>query len=247
MEKTNRVLSILGAIVGGLIGSIPWVLMYVYGGMILAILAILIAFGALKGYQLAKGPIDKSVPWVVGIVTILMVVLSTLLIIPCLLLAKEGLTVSVTNLTTLYNYDAFFRALMGDLAISIVFAVLGISGIFVNLKKQIENGEEINLNTNNRFIPQEKIDTLKKAFTKFNAFDKNSAVTKEEIQVNFNEEGFDLVFNNLRSQQIIKKYQGKYYFSEKAQNSFVYRFTAIYAKILLVIIVLAIFVALIAS
>lgn len=39
----NYVLGILGGLLGGIVAAIPWVLMYVYGGYILSILAALIA------------------------------------------------------------------------------------------------------------------------------------------------------------------------------------------------------------
>ena len=53
-------LGALGALIGAFVASIPWILMYLYGNMILSALAIIIAIGALKGYQILKGPIDKS-------------------------------------------------------------------------------------------------------------------------------------------------------------------------------------------
>jgi len=240
--KNNRVLGILCAVLGGLIGALPWVLMYVYGGMILAILSILIAFGALKGYQLAKGPVDKSLPWLIGGITILMVVFATLVIIPCLLLQKEGLSISITNLEVLYNHDEFMKALMGDLVISIMFAILGISGVFANLKRQVAGGEDVSIDINTSVVNKDDVDTIKKAFEKYNAFDKYNAVSKDEILVDSN---MEYVFNNLRGQQIIKKYKGKYYFSEKAQNSFLYRFISIYAKVLLIIIIVIVVLALV--
>ena len=43
---------ILGALLGGIVASIPWILVYVYANMIYSILAVIIAMGALKGYQL---------------------------------------------------------------------------------------------------------------------------------------------------------------------------------------------------
>ena len=51
METNKKYLpGIIGALLGGLIASIPWILMYVYGEMMLSLLAIIIALGALKGY-----------------------------------------------------------------------------------------------------------------------------------------------------------------------------------------------------
>ena len=44
-EKNNYVKGILGGFLGGLIATIPWILMYVYGNLILEILTIVIAIG----------------------------------------------------------------------------------------------------------------------------------------------------------------------------------------------------------
>ena len=53
MKKSNNYFkSILGGVLGALLFGIPWVLVYVYGGYILSILALLIAFGTFKFYKL---------------------------------------------------------------------------------------------------------------------------------------------------------------------------------------------------
>lgn len=52
--NNNRLIAIIISLIGGIIGTIPWVLVYVYGNMIVAILAVFIAMAAWKGYKLAK-------------------------------------------------------------------------------------------------------------------------------------------------------------------------------------------------
>ena len=59
-ENKSYIKGILGGVIGGIIATIPWILMYVYGEMILSLLAILIAMGVLKGYQLFKGKVDNT-------------------------------------------------------------------------------------------------------------------------------------------------------------------------------------------
>ena len=59
----NYVLGVIGSIIGALIATLPWILMYIYGEMMLSLLAILIAFGAFYGYKLFKGKIDKKLPY----------------------------------------------------------------------------------------------------------------------------------------------------------------------------------------
>ncbi len=144
-EKRGYITGILGGLIGGFIASVPWILMYVYGNMILSLLAIIIAIGVLKGYQICKGKIDNKLPVIIIVISLLCVTVSTLLIIPLLLLGKEGLEVSLQNLQTLYAYDQFMAAIMKDFAVSVIFTVLGISGVVANVKKQISEGAEGNI------------------------------------------------------------------------------------------------------
>ena len=58
----SYITGIIGAVIGGAIASLPWVLVYVYGNMIVAILAVLIALGAFYGYKLVKGKMGKGLP-----------------------------------------------------------------------------------------------------------------------------------------------------------------------------------------
>lgn len=242
MEKKKSYISgIVGALLGGLIASIPWILMYVYGGMILSLLAIIIGFGALKGYQLFRGKVDSKLPIIVMIVSLICVTVSTLIIIPLLLLNKEGISMSFENLKYLYEYDKFFDAVMKDYMISILFTFLGVGGVVSNIKKQIYEGktDNIKISTNN-LNNNEDIQKIKDVFIKLNALDKNSAVSKESLFMELNDSNMKMLFDRLKLQQIIVKYKGNYYFSIKNEKSFFRRFIKLYLKIMLVIILVTI-------
>lgn len=237
-EKGNYISGIIGALFGSLVASIPWILMYVYGGMILSLLAIIIALGALKGYQLFKGKVDGKLPIIIIISSVIAVTVSTLLIIPLLLLAKEGLDVTIANLQNLYTYDKFCDALIKDYVISLLFTFLGIGGIVANIKKQIYEGKTDNIKviaSNSK--DKETINSIKEVFIKLNALDKYSAVSKDVILNEIKNED-KIYFDRLKMQQIILKYRGNYYFSEKNEKSLMRRFLRLYLKILLVLILL---------
>lgn len=140
MKNNNSYFTgIICALIGGLIATIPWILTYVYANMILSVLAVIIALCAYKGYQLGKGKMSSKVPIIISIISIISVTVATLVIIPLLLLNKEGLQVSLDNLGSLYNSDKFMTALFKDYVISIIFTILGISGIISKVKGDVED------------------------------------------------------------------------------------------------------------
>ncbi len=144
-ENNNYVLGVLGALLGGLIASIPWIVMYVYLEMLWSFMAFIIGYGAFIGYKAFKGKMDIKVPYIVGIVSILVVVFVTLYVIPSLLIVKEGITPTSEVISFLYSDSEFKSAIIQDLIFALLFTVLGVSGIFKTLKTQAQNGEELTL------------------------------------------------------------------------------------------------------
>lgn len=144
----NYVLGVIGSIIGALIATLPWILMYIYGEMMISLLAILIAFGAFYGYKLFKGKIDKKLPIIISVVSIIAISIATLIIIPGALLIEAGVDANIENFKILYEDSEFFSAIMKDYVVSIIFTIIGISGVVINLKKQLNSGvstEEITL------------------------------------------------------------------------------------------------------
>jgi len=240
-EKNNYIFGFIGGLLGGFIATIPWILMYVYGNMILSLLAIIIALGVLKGYQLLKGKVDSKLPVIIITISIICVTVSTLIIIPLLLIAKEGQVVSIDNLKVLYDYQPFVNAIIKDYIISLLFTLLGISGVVSNVRKQISEGTKENIKvefTNQQF--NENKELIKQEFLKLNATDKNSAVEKEQILNELDIINAKGIFNNLRLQGIIKKHNKKYYYSLKEEKNTVIRFVKLYIKIFIWILLFAI-------
>ena len=153
--------------------------------MILSLLAIIIAIGVLKGYQICKGKIDNKLPVIIIVISLLCVTVSTLLIIPLLLLGKEGLEVSLQNLQTLYAYDQFMAAIMKDFAVSVIFTVLGISGVVANVKKQISEGAEGNITAT---IKEEKKEQKKEEMEEKSEYQEEDTKTEEHNEDSEKEE-----------------------------------------------------------
>ena len=218
---------IIGAIIGGTIATIPWVLMYVYGGMMLSILAALIAAGEFYGYKLLKGKMSKGLPAILMVLALVIVTVATLVVIPGLLIQKEGLNPSVANIKKLYSNEEFATAIMKDFVISVVFTILGASIITSNIKKQLANaeeGKEIKLDLNNTEenlkMKKEAIELVKPIFVKYEATSKEKAMMKEEVlaEIEIENQNAKQVFSYLQQSGIVKKYKGKYYYSEENEN-----------------------------
>lgn len=234
MEKSYAK-GILGAILGGLVASLPWILAYVYGNMIIAALAIIIAIGALKGYQILNGKVDKKLPIIIAIISLLCVTISTLVIIPLLLLLKEGVGASLTNLELLYSDSEFFAALMGDYIISVLFTILGMSGVIKTIKTEIENSKDkdnIKVEIGNG-TKQDREKIIQYFLTK-NAVDANTATEIEET-AELNENALASLIQNA----VIVKKGDKYYYSfeNDEKNKKAEKKSAIFVGIFIAILV----------
>ena len=225
-SKGSYLTGILGAIVGGAIATIPWVLVYIYGGMMFSILAALIAAGELYGYKIAKGKITKKLPIILMVIALIIVTVTTLVIIPTVLIAKEGIAVNLTNISRLYENGEFATAMMKDFIISVIFTILGASIVTANIKKQLENneGQDVKLNLNNKEekneIKKATIELMKPIFTKYEATAPEKAMLKDEVIAEIDDKRkAKYSFNYLKQLGIIKKYKGKYYYSEDDENS----------------------------
>lgn len=76
-SQGNMVTGIIGAILGGIVGAIPWAFA-VYNGWFVGIFGLLIAFAAKKGYELLKGKESKAKAVVIILVAIFSVVVAEL-------------------------------------------------------------------------------------------------------------------------------------------------------------------------
>lgn len=251
--KNNYLLGIIGALIGAFIGAIPWILMYVFANMMYAILAILIVICSFYGYKITKAKIDKKLPIILSITSFVSITITMFVIIPICMMIQNGVEVSIGTLQFIYSYDQFLTAIVGDYIISLLFCIAIISGIIINLNKQIKNGVEskdikiISQDSGNGTYSKEEIEIVKNAFEKNDCMNKNHTISKElileELERNFDNEKATKIFDYLKIQQIIKKKSGKYYFSEKAQKSALYRYGITSLRTFVIVIIIAIVLA----
>lgn len=220
MEKSNNCFkSIFGGVLGALLFGIPWVLVYVYGGYILSILALLIAFGAFKFYKLFGGIVTKKTSIVITIISLLTVTFLTLVVIPNMLLLKDGYLISLSNFKILYNSKDFVLSIMRDYVISLVFTGLGISGIIANINKEAyikDTGTEKEYLDNKD--NDEQIREIRKIYEKYNATNKENTIPNSVLFGEMNAINKNLLLNKFINDGLIVKHKGRTYFDIEADE-----------------------------
>ncbi|MCI8309999.1 MAG: hypothetical protein HFJ45_07545 [Clostridia bacterium] len=227
--KGSYISGIIGALIGGAIATVPWVLVYVECNYILSALAILIAFGALKGYELCKGKMTKLVKPIIAIISVGLVIFATAEIIPRLLADKNDV-----DFSTLYDSKEFVSAITQDIIVSTVFAILGVSAAFPSInRKLIEKGAieadevtqkqmelmEAQVERNIKGKNKEELEIVRKAFKANNALDRDNTIEKEKIIQTMNCLDSERIFNKFLGKGIIQKYNNQYYYNKANEIS----------------------------
>lgn len=217
----NYFTGIIGAIIGGAIGAVPWIIAYIYGNMMIALLAILIAGGAYYGYKICKGKITKKVTIIITIISIIIVALVTLLIIPVILIHTEGINTNLATIQYLYQDEEFTSGIIRDTLIAIVFTAVGVAVVNSSIKKDIEEGVTNKEQTPEEFAKekQEAISKIKPIFEKYNAVSKEHTIDKIELEAELELNKIDKkLLTTLQSVEIVKKEKGKFYYNAENEN-----------------------------
>lgn len=206
--KGNYLTGIIGAIIGGLIGAVPWILVYIYGNMMVALLAILIAGGAYYGYKLCKGKITKKLPIIITIISLIIVAIVSLVIIPVILIHTEGMNVNIDTIQYLYQDEEFTSAIIRDTVIAVIFTAVGAGVINANIKKELEEGTTAKEQNPEEFkkSKQEAIEKIKPIFEKYNALSREHKIDKIELEAELEEKEIGInLLNILKSVDIVRK------------------------------------------
>ncbi len=252
-RKGSYILGTIGAILGGAVAAIPWILTYLFANnMVIPLFGTLIPMGAFLGYKIFGGKVRKSFRGITAIISLLIIIVVTTVIEPSILILQSGYELSVENVIGLYSdVRAEIRnTLIGDLIIGLTFAIIG---LFIVIKwlinRQIKNIIEEDIKKAKATL-QEQSEIIKKVCTDLNCMSKENAIKKKEIYkqlalaYNTKRKKAKLFIANCKSNKLLKKYKGKYYYDEtdeqekiekvkKVKKSFIVR------KIIVLIIIIA--------
>lgn len=210
---------IIGSILGAIIFSIPWILIYVYANYILSILAAIIAYGSLLFYKKFGGEITKKTGVVITISSLLAITLATFVIIPLCLIVKEGYGLSFEYYQILFASGEFVSAIMHDYIISVIFTFLGISGVIASINKEAyrinKDGQEDTENI--AYAPfEEQVKYLESIYAKYDAFSKEKAIPSSILLGELNIKNKLKLIKDMESKGIIVSPFNKSYFDKSA-------------------------------
>ena len=240
MEENNNgyVIGLIGAVVGAIVGAIPYIVIYTQFEYIVEFLTFLIPAASFYGYKIANGVMNRKIILFITIISFIIFTVFQLFLAPLWMLRMEGFSASIANLKFLYASSEFSNAMTHDYLIGLLFTVIGIVVIAININQALKGGEnpqEIKLTGN---MLNEQDNDLINTLIAMQAVDKYSAVEKDVLQTEMGSAFSSTAFRKLRMQQIIRKKKGKFYFSQKAKDSFLYRFALIYGKVLLFVLLI---------
>lgn len=124
-DQGSYIKGFLGALLGGIIGSVPNILMMYFAHRTYSLLYALIPLAAFFGYKLLGGRVNKAAFWVVSIISVVLAPLTDIA------------TAYITGVVE-YNYYLSFsdimilvgdREFLGSMGVSVLFVLLGIYAV----------------------------------------------------------------------------------------------------------------------
>lgn len=137
-ENKNYFPGFVGALIGGLICSIPWILVEVFANRIAAVLALLIGIGSYKAYTLCRGKLGPLTRWIVAFCSIVCVFFaeaSTVVIE----MMQNHVPVTSDNIELLFQHDEFVSAIRHNLILGLIMVFIALVPIFKSLNGNAKN------------------------------------------------------------------------------------------------------------
>lgn len=201
-------------ILGGLIFSIPWLLVYVFFNFSVGYLNCLIVFGIILGYKVVNKEIynDKKTKKYLIISACLITLLNVLILMPIIVMIKQGVGVNLGSFKILYTNDEFISVISDDLTLALLMTLP--PAIFFPLDFKNEKTGKADI--------QMFIEEVEEIFNKYGAISKDTAVSKKIIKndiSNIKISKFKKIFYLDTIKNIyVKNKKDKWYFDPKKRN-----------------------------
>ena len=224
-KEKKYFLGIIGGLILGLLFCALTVSAYIYTDFV-ALLGMLVFLGLFEywGYKLLRGKVDKKLPWIIAILSLVNVIIMAFIFIPIVLLLKSNIQIRFNEIGGLYSKSSISLNILQDFLLSLVFALFGSYILGTVLKRKVMlRVNKVKLfssdNKEKQEFKEDAINVVKESFKRLNAVEKEKAVKKEELLEQINSKNSKEYINYLYSLRIIKKYKGKYYYCEEAESN----------------------------
>lgn len=137
-EGKNYISGFLGALVGGIISSIPWIFVQVFFERMAGFLAFLVGLGAAKSYTFFKGKLGKYTRWIVAVSVVISTSIAQFIILD-ISLVENGKSPTISNFQLLFSNRESLNAIKADFGMALFMAFLGIVPLFFDLKGKGKN------------------------------------------------------------------------------------------------------------
>ncbi|MDD7793846.1 hypothetical protein [Clostridium sp. 'White wine YQ'] len=124
-ENKNYLRGAIGALIGGILISIPWSFAQVYlSNNLAAIFSTLLSLGLLKSYYLFKGKLGSATRWIIAACTFISAIISQLLVVEIMML-QHGTTIEYSDLIGLFGISGLAAMFRLNVKLSLFIAFIG--------------------------------------------------------------------------------------------------------------------------
>ncbi len=134
IAEKNYGRGMIGAILGTLIGAIPWLLLEIFWGYA-AVLSLLIGFAAYYGYKIFGGLVTKATKWLMLFPILIAVIISHFVSITIQMVSYD-IPLIIENYIIIYSDSLIGPELFRALLLGIFFSLLGYISIFRHISSE---------------------------------------------------------------------------------------------------------------
>lgn len=136
-QQENKYLEgTVGAVIGALIGSIPWILVALYTSFYAGILAALIGYSAFFFYKKFGGKVTKKTKLIIVLVTLFGILFTNVFLASYVIVINEGSLV-LDNYIVVYTDPDLGPILLENLGIGLLIGLFGLVSVY----KKVQNEE----------------------------------------------------------------------------------------------------------
>jgi len=135
-EAKNYRSGAAGAMLGGLVGTILWVLAAEFTDFNYVYFGFLIGFAALHGYRLFRGKFDRGTIWIIGATVVFCLAVAELVML-AVIAARFGIPATPRMLIAVLSLPEVAEALVRDMKAGLLAAIFGVAPLSLILRHQL--------------------------------------------------------------------------------------------------------------